>query len=224
MGMVEPKVTAAGTLPAVSLLRTVFFPGMRCPVLLQGERACAALRAALEGTPGRAVAVFAAQPGAGPDAGPEQFCRIGTIARVNEPSRRPCCGRWTAVFEGLARVRSIAYVRAEPFREVRWELLEEAAEDTSLLHGMVAAIGEAARELNRIFPNCEHTLRAVARLRDLGSPDELPGAVIDLLQHLPTPERQRLLETDPLSARLEATIILLRRRLAESHERTSPEQ
>jgi ATP-dependent Lon protease len=208
------EVTAAGTLPALSLLRTVFFPGMRCPVLLQGERACAALRVALEGTPGRAVAVFTAQPGARLDAEPEQLFGVGTIARVSEAFRRPCCGRWSAVFQGLARVRAIAYVRVEPFREVRWELLEDAGEDPSLVRGRASAIGEVARDLNRLFPRCEHTQRAVAQVRDAGAPDELPGAVIDLLGHLPIEERQRLLETEPLSARLEATLELLRRRLA----------
>lgn len=63
--------------------------------------------------------------------------------------------------------------------------------------------------MNLLFPECQHNMRTQARLRAVRGPEELPAAVWDLLRGLSVAEQQRLLETEPLSARLEATLAAL---------------
>lgn len=212
---------APDTVPALSLGRTVLFPGMRSGAVLQGARAWAALEAAVERT--RALlAVFAARVGSRPgacspaDSQADPFFDLGTLARVTGvvQSSAPC-QHWIAEFEGLARVRCLSEVRREPFWEVRIATLRDPDEDPRKIRSVVEAIREAAQEANELFPCCWHTLRAMERLDEVRDPALIPGAVIDLLLALAPQERQRLLETEPLGARLEAVLFQIHRRLAE---------
>lgn len=219
--MTEADPVALDTVPTLSLGRTVLFPGMRSASVLQGARAWATLEASVERT--RALlAVFAARVGSTPgacfpaDLQVDPFFDVGTLARVTGvvQSSAPC-QHWIAEFEGLARVRCLSEVRRDPFCEVRIAVLRDPNEDPRKIQSLVAAIREAAQEANELFPCCWHALRAMERLGEVRDPALIPGAVIDLLLALSSQERQRLLETEPLSTRLEAALFQIHRRLAE---------
>ncbi|MGZ3442314.1 MAG: LON peptidase substrate-binding domain-containing protein [Polyangia bacterium] len=142
---------------------------------------------------------------------PFAACSIGTVARILSFGRQPCCQRWVADLEGQARVRVDDWLGPEPFREARCTRLVNSVTDPSL-HGLASAIHAEARRLHDLFPDCVHARRAVERLTKRGGPGHLPGAIGDLLLHLSVPERQRLLELEPLGARLEATLASLHAR------------
>lgn len=193
------------SLPAFSLSRAVLFPGMRCAVLLATGRACAALHASMAREQQRTVAVFAARTPGTNDPEPANLYRVGTAARVLSLSHRPCCGRWLAELEGVTRVRSVEYIRLEPFREVLSEPISDPPEALPVLDALASQLRTTVLRTNALFPRCAHATQAVARVRDVRRLEDLPGAVYDLLLHLGVADRQRLLETEPLSARLEAT-------------------
>ena len=195
-----------GTLPVLSMVRTVLFPGMRCAILLATDRARAALQASVAHKHPSTVAVFATRESAALDPEPADLYEVGAAARVMRLSRRRCCGRWVAELEGLGRVRSLDYVRADPFREAQCEPVPDPSEDPSLLVALAAAIRNAAIQVHESLPHCQHVRRALASAEGARGPEDFPGAVYDLLLHLGVSERQRLLEMEPLSVRLEATL------------------
>jgi Lon protease-like protein len=140
------------------------------------------------------------------DPDPGELYEVGTFATVEWVGRQPCCGQWAARIEGHRRVRAVEYLHTEPFLRARCVLLSEPPEDGFWLRALTAAIADLAERMNRRFPECVHTQRSLARIRQVHLPAEYCGAVGELLLHLPLEEQQRLLETEPLSARLEAVL------------------
>ncbi len=212
--MTTYELPMSGTLPVLNMLRTVLFPGMHCATLLATSRAVAALQASVAHQEQPAVAVFAVRAGATSNPEAMDLYDIGSAARVMSLSRRRCCGRWVAELEAAVRVRSLGYVREDPFREVRFERVLDPPEERSVLDAVTSAIRSAVIEMNELFPRCMHTQRALHTVGDARLPEDFPGAVYDLLLHLRVPDRQRLLEVEPLSARLEASLAEIQARLA----------
>lgn len=197
--------------PVLTTSQLVLFPAMRCRVHLASNRARSSIEAALD-RKGRLVAVLTSFSDSRLEPAPDQLHAVGTVARVSNFGWISCCRRWVVDLEGVARVRTQAWLRQEPFREARCVHLTESVADSSL-HGLVSAIHDTARRLYRSAPSCVHTRSAMERLAESAAPTHLPGAVADLLRHLPTESRQRLLETEPLTVRLEATLAALHSRM-----------
>ena len=97
---------------------------------------------------------------------------------------------------------------------VRFSVCPEHDDQPSKVEALTSAINEVVLRANHLFPSCAHIHRAVTRLREGPLPTENTGAVCDLLFHLSVANRQRLLETEPLSARLAGTLDSLHSRLA----------
>lgn len=201
MGVAQVPVLTPGSL--------VLFPAMRCLVHLTSIEALAAVRAASEPIGGGWIAIFAARPDIGHN-------RVGTLARVEEPSKVGCCDRWTVSVDGLQRVQARAFLPGGAFLQVRCEPLPEVPEDPLRFLCLADAITEAVRQMAGLFPRCRHTTTTLARVRDGVRPSDLPGVVQDLLLALPIDDRQALLETDPLSTRLDRTLGALHGLIAES--------
>ena len=209
------------TLPVLGIAHAVLFPGMRCSVALVNARARAAVDEALESASAE-FAVVAARPGSFLDPDPHELFDVGTLAAIHAVVHRPCCGRLVADIETRERVRVVAWTRDVPFREASCEVLVDPDEDRVQLRQLAQAIVDATRQLHSLFPTCRHTLRSVAAARAAQGPEAFPGVVSELLQHIPLPELQALLERSPLSARLEATLAELRTRLAHSGDPMGP--
>jgi Lon protease-like protein len=198
--------------PVLATRQLVLFPAMRCRVHIASDRARSAIEAALERND-RFIAVLTSFADSVAEPAPSHLAAIGTVARVSNFDWTSCCRRWVVNVEGVARIRTTSWLRQEPFREARCVHLVDSVADASL-YGLVSAIHDIARRLYRSVPDCVHTGTAMERLAESASPTYLPGAVAGLLRNLPTRARQRLLETEPLSARLEATLAALHARLA----------
>lgn len=199
--------------PAFSSVRLVMFPGASCSILVQGGRAWRALDAVRE-LSNPIVALFAARNGPNPDPDADELYEVGTLARVLNFSQRPCCGKWVAELEGLARVHSCSYVRDEPYREVRVGYLCDPSEDSPLLRQLALAVEHAAMKFRSRYPECHHTVNAIRRLQEVSDPADVPGAVAELLLHIPVCERQKILEMTSVAARLEAVLVHLHGHMA----------
>jgi len=203
-------------IPVLASLGGVVFPGMRCGFLLATDPAMAAVRAVVGGSDQGRIAVFAARV-ADPRSH-EDLYPVGTVAQITAVTKSACCGRWVAILRGRERIRSVEYVRWEPFREARVTRLADPPQDAPLEEALASAIRRTVTELTARRPRCLHAARARAAVLASGSACDLPGAVAGLFVHLPVADRQALLEAEPLGARLEAVLDRLHA-LLESAER-----
>jgi Lon protease-like protein len=208
----SPPALEERAYPVLATSQLVLFPAMRCTVGLANARALLAIEAALRSS-GGLIAVLMSGADSRFEPAAELLHAVGSVGRALSLGWRSCCGRWVVELEGVARVRRSVWLRHEPFREGRFAHLPEP--DDPSLPGLALAIHAVARSLRQSAPRCVHTRRAVERLAEVVAPAELPGAASELLFHLPARARQCLLETEPLSARLEMTVAALHERLAQ---------
>jgi len=201
-------------LPVLGIARTVLLPGMACAVPLITDGARGAIEEAMR-TNGE-VAVFAVHAGAPSRPEPTDHYTTGTLARVIALGTCARCRRQVVKLQGVHRVRAFVFVSrvSDPYLHVICARPEKNLEpEDDSLRSVAAAVWQTALEIRRRFPQCRAARRAVEDLRGR-CPEEIPGAASALLGHLSVPEKQSLLETDPLSLRLLAVRHELRRCLA----------
>lgn len=213
----SPGQLRSEIVPILESGQLVLFPGMHCTVQLGSPSSKAALRAARE-RPELTVAVFASRLDADRHGGADHLHRVGTLARATDRGPCPRCGRHLAEIVGTARVRMDGWRQLEPFRAACCHVLDGSQAIDADVRRLAFLVSALTDRIHRLFPGCAHTRRASERLASTHSPDEIVGAVGGLLLHLPTVERQRLLELEPLGARLEEVLLALHERLA----RTTP--
>lgn len=204
-------------LPTLTLYQTVLFPGMRCRVELATVRAYGAVVEATRSLGEKAVAVFAARGAPSRDPGLDQLFDVGSVAQVISLRRLPCCHRFIAELEAVARIRSEAHLREQPFRVARVQRLAETDNDRVLVEAMTSAVRAGARRIASRTPGCDNVRRALWRLHEIADPGRIPGAAMDLFPDLPLPEQQRALELDSLVERLDFVLGHMGRRTTGSN-------
>jgi ATP-dependent Lon protease len=206
-------------LPALTLLRGVLFPGMRCCVRLETVEAFGAVREATRSWGEKSLAVFAARSWPLPREGATPVFDIGATAEVLTLERQACCQRWTAELRAIGRLRACAHLRESPFRIARIERLAEPEEDPALLRGLLIALRESARRLTARLAGPGHEPPATALLASTSDPAQALGHAMDLLPDLPIEDQQRTLELPLLSERIEVVLGHLHRQMAGRHPR-----
>jgi ATP-dependent Lon protease len=207
--------------PVLGAGRLVLLPGMRCQVHLRNTPSQKALVIAAERASD--IALFASRFEAELGRGVGHFHGVGTLARVVDIGRSRCCDRPAAELEGVARVSVDEWLRLDPFREARCSLLDPPRSDAGAPR-LAFEIAALAQRLRTRFAHCVHTSEAAGRVASASTPEAILGAVGGLLLHLPTLERQQLLESDSLAASLEHVLVALHERLVTSgpHTRSGP--
>lgn len=154
-------------LPTLTLYQSVLFPGMRCRVELATVRAYGAVVEATRSLGEKAVAVFAARGALPRDPGLDQLFEVGSVARVLSLQRLPCCHRFIAELEAVARIRSDAHLREQPFRLASVRRLPEPEQDRVLVESLTRAVQDGARRIASRSPHCyERAPGAVAAATD----------------------------------------------------------
>jgi Lon protease-like protein len=215
--------------PAVGLVGTVLLPGMNCRLVLRDESATLALNAA-RSTGGAEIAVFAARcwlqtigsPSAGsPPSSDDALFSVGTIGRINRIERSSELGHSVASIEGNVRIRRLRYLQEEPYRIVGVETLSEREREPALEAKLAAQIWSALASLRATVPKCGHVRRMIECLSACQGPETIPAAACELFASLSIVERQRILETDRLSARLELILHSLCLHVGLAHARSA---
>ena len=192
-------------LPVLHATHSLLFPGGRLPFIPTSHEQLEALIAAVDSDVAPLAALLAIRDTDSDDA-PDSLHDVGTAVRVVRFGRQRCCRRWIAELEAVDRVRVTSYPQLEPFMIARCIPLVDRPEDAAMLHALGSAITNIAMQMNERFPDCMHTQQAATRVREVRLPHEIGGAVASLLLHVPIADLQRVLETEPLSARLEAVV------------------
>jgi ATP-dependent Lon protease len=132
---------------------------------------------------------------------PEDMHKVGTLATVHKVVRMPNQSRFVFT-EGVERVRLIRYLQTEPFMVAEVETLEDA--EPGVTSNMEALVRNVIAQFQQIVAESQ-TLSD--ELRTIAANIEEPGRLVDFvassLPFLTTDDKQQLLETPSIQARLQ---------------------
>jgi ATP-dependent Lon protease len=194
-------------LPLIPLRDLVLFPNLVVPVFVGREKSILALEESLRGDHHVAL-VLQLEPDT-QDPGEGDLHVIGCVGTIMQELKLPD-GTAKALVEGVARVRVLEYVAAEPYLQVRVEVIdEEVVSDLETQALMRALVGdfEKAAELGKPIP--QEVLIAAGAIEE-------PGRLADFVAfhlNLKSDEKQAVLEAVEPRARIEQASAFLRREL-----------
>ena len=137
---------------------------------------------------------------------------VGTLATVHKIVRMPNQSRFVFT-EGVERVRLLRYVQTEPFMMAEIETLEDAeVETTASVEALVRNVVGQFQQIVSESATLSDELRTIAG--NIDDPSRLVDFVASSLPFLTTDDKQQLLETASVPARLE----LLTKHLAKELE------
>ena len=143
---------------------------------------------------------------------PEDLHSVGTLATVHKVVRMPNQSRFVFT-EGVERVRLVRYVQTEPFMVAEVEPVEDLeAESTSGVEALVRNVTGQFHQIVAESATLSDELRTISS--NIEDPSRLVDFVASSLPFLTTDDKQQLLETSSIPARLE----LLTKHLAKELE------
>jgi ATP-dependent Lon protease len=193
--------------PLLPLRDLVMFPRMVTPLFVGRDRSIEAIEVAQErGEPLITVAqrdTEALEPGA------EDLYTVGTETVLGRMLRIPD-GTISVLGQGIRRVQIVEYVHLEPYIRVRALPIYETTEKTPLTEALmraVLALFEKVVQLSRTLPDDAYVFAMNV---------DQPGWLADLMAqalNLGVGERQEVLETLDIAARLQRVSVLLAKEL-----------
>jgi ATP-dependent Lon protease len=132
---------------------------------------------------------------------PADMHEVGTLATVHKVVRMPNQSRFVFT-EGVGRVRVLRYVQTEPFMVAEIEELEDSHPESNA--GLEALVRNVIGQFQQIVsesPTLSDELRTIAA--NIEDPGRLVDFVASSLPFLTTDDKQKLLETTAIQARLE---------------------
>jgi ATP-dependent Lon protease len=206
--------TQAPTAPADELIlvpvrEIVLFPGMVVP--LSADRAGAAAGLQEAARQGRHVVVVLQRDPARESPELADLHAIGTEARLLRYVTSPDGRTHTAIVQGVSRVRLLDRIGSEPFATVRVQPVKDpagpgGAELEARMHRMREQALEALQLIGQAPPEL------IASIQGMEEPGPLADMVAGLLD-VTTPQKQEILETLELRARLDRVLWHLAYRL-----------
>ncbi|NLO07775.1 MAG: endopeptidase La [candidate division WS1 bacterium] len=200
-------------LPVVRLLNGVIFPGMLAPLTVTNPLDVELIDEALNDD--RLIGMVVQRDPEAQRPGPEGLYDVGLVALIQKMIQLPNGDRRLLV-RGLARVRTVDWPQLEPFLRARIEEIEEPEEISDVARARAQALLDLLRRLVEMAPHLpdEVFVQAINV--------EHPGALADMVASLLSiemAERQQVLETIEIDARLRLVMNLATREL-EQYELT----
>jgi ATP-dependent Lon protease len=193
--------------PLLPLRDMVMFPRMVTPLFVGRDRSIEAIEVASER--GEPLITGAQRDADVMEPGPEDLFTFGTEVTVGRMLRMPD-GTVSMLSQGLRRMQIVEYVHLEPYIRVRALPIYGEAERTPLTEALmraVLALFEKVVQLNRALPDDAYIFAM--------NVDE-PGWLADLVAQaldLEVIERQEVLETLDVAARLQRVSVMLAKEL-----------
>jgi ATP-dependent Lon protease len=193
--------------PLLPLRDMVMFPRMVTPLFVGRDFSIEAIEAANELD--EPLITVAQRDGDIPEPGPEDLFTFGTEVEIGRMLRIPD-GTISVLSQGLQRVQIVEYIHLEPYIRVRALPIHETTEKTPVTEALmraVLALFEKVVQLNRNLPEDAYVFAM--------NIDE-PGWLADLIAQaldLEVAERQEVLETLDIAARLQRISVLLAKEL-----------
>src|SRR3954464_10730274 len=195
--------------PVLPVRDTVLFPHAVLPLTVGRESSIQLIESLGED---RSIAVTAQKDARLDTPTPDDMHAVGTLATVHKIVRMPNQSRFVFT-EGVERVRLIRFVQTEPFMMAEVEALEgEEPAPSANVEALVRIVIAQFQQIVSESPTLSDELRTIAA--NIEEPGRLVDFVASSLPFLTTDNKQELLETPGISARLE----LLNKHLAKEIE------
>ena len=143
------------------------------------------------------------------DPGPEGLHRIGCRAAILRYITAPD-GRHHAILQGIERYRILEMLRGTPFHAARVEPVRDHRARTAEIEGRFLYLRGQAMEALDLLPNAAEEL--VASMRAMDDPEALADFAA-AYSDIPASEKQEILETLDIAARIERVSKILARRI-----------
>src|SRR5579859_1410586 len=204
----DPKSTIR-RVPVLPVRDTVLFPHAVLPLTVGRESSIQLIESLGED---RSIAVTAQKDARLDTPTPDDMHQVGTLATVHKIVRMPNQSRFVFT-EGVERVRIVRFVQTDPFMIAEIESLEsEQTEETANVEALVRIVIAQFQQIVSESPTLSDELRTIAA--NIEEPGRLVDFVASSLPFLTTEQKQELLETAAINARLE----LLNKHLAKEIE------
>jgi ATP-dependent Lon protease len=194
-------------LPILPLRNSVFFPGGVLPLAVGRQKTIALIKDAVRDD--QVIGVVTQRRAEEEDPGSADLYTMGTVARIVKLLKMGE-DNYSLVVQGLARFRVIELVQETPYLKARIEAVEDR---TSAENVEVEALGinlkKLAREVIELMPELP------AAATELVESINQPGHLADLIAanvDVPIEEKQAVLETVDLKARMKLVLELLNRK------------
>ena len=208
----QPTMAASRPLPDDALIvlpvrNVVVFPDTVMPIGVGRERSRRAVQEAVRLE--RPIGVLLqSRPGAD-EPKPEELHWVGTSAAVLRYMTLPD-GEHQLVVRGLRRFRVLQFLEGHPFTVARVQFVDDVATADPQVEGRARALKERALEtlelLPQVPPEMAESLRAIDGAAQLAN-------VVSVVLDIQPEEKQALLETFDLQARLDRLLEILARRI-----------
>jgi len=181
----------------VPVRNMILFPGVVLPLMLGRESSVLAVRAAVEDD--RPIGLLLQRDERDDSPGPSDLFKVGTVGEIMRYWTAPD-GRHQAICQGLSRFEVIDYVETEPLLVARVRRVEEVERPTRAIEARFVALKQRAEEVLSLSPGTPEDLEQA--VQGIDSPGMLADLVATFLD-MPSPEKQEILETFEVKARLD---------------------
>jgi ATP-dependent Lon protease len=191
----------------VPVRNLVLFPGMILPLTMGREGSIAAAQQAVRGE--RPVGLLLQKDGADNNPGPEDLYTMGTVAQIMRYVTTQDGGHHV-ICQGQERFRVKEFLSGYPFLVARIERFADGAAASQDIEARFLQLKRRAGEVLELLPQTPQELvSAVQNFTSPGGLADMVAGFMDIRQE----EKQALLETLNVQARLDKVLELLGRRL-----------
>jgi ATP-dependent Lon protease len=203
---------AARPLPDDALIilpvrNVVLFPGTVLPLTVGRERSRMAVQEAVQHE--RQLGVLLQRNGDAENPGPDDLHRVGTSAAVLRYMTTPE-GAHHVIVKGLRRFRVLQFLDSAPFELARVHYIDDPERVDAEIEGRARALKQRAVETLQLLPQVPAEM--VTALQGVDEPGRLADFIAAMMDIAPA-EKQSLLETFDLKARLDKLLQLVDQRL-----------
>jgi ATP-dependent Lon protease len=191
----------------VPVRNVVLFPGLVVPLAVGRERSRAAAQHAARLQ--RPLGILLQSKPDAEEPGPDDLHWVGTTATVLRYITAPD-GSHHAICKGVQRFRVLQFLEGYPFTVARIQLIEEPERADADIEGRVHSLRERATEILKLLPQVPEEM--VAALQSVEGSAALADFIAGLMD-ISAEEKQSLLETFDLKARLDKLLGLLSHRI-----------
>jgi ATP-dependent Lon protease len=194
-------------LPILPLRNSVFFPGGVLPLAVGRQKTIALIKDAVRDE--QVIGVVTQRRAEEEDPGAADLYTVGTVARVVKLLKMGE-DNYSLVVQGLARFKVLELVQENPYLKARVEPVEDkTSTDDVEVEALAINLKKLAREVIELMPELP------AAATELVESITHPGHLADLIAanvDVPIEEKQQVLETIDLKARMKLVLELLNRK------------
>jgi ATP-dependent Lon protease len=206
-GAPESVLLPADGVILVPVRNTVLFPGIVAPINIGRPKSIAAAQQAVREE--RPIGLVMQRDAEVADPGPEELHRVGTLANIVRYITAPD-GTHHIVCQGVQRIRILDFLPGTPFPVARFLQIPEPESHSPEIEARFLHLRSQAVEAIQLLPQVPQEL--VAALQEATSPAALADLATAYMDIRPE-EKQEILETIDLTARIDKVSRLLAQRI-----------